>query len=349
MSCEMNLRNARRVNTDEARQAFLEGMLIMNVTKIPKVVIWLTIMVAWTFVAGCGNGSESSKPEKERPTVALIMKSLANEFFVNMANGAAQHQSQHPDQYDLIINGLKDESDLTQQVSLIEQMAARGVDIIVIAPADSRALIPSIKRAMENGVIVINIDNKLDSDLLAEANLVVPFVGPDNREGAKLAGDYLAEKLQRGDEVAIIGGISTAFNAVQRQRGFEDSMSAVGAKVVSIQAGNWEQAKASTVAAAMISENPNLKAILCSNDNMAIGAIAAVRQSGKTSDIHIIGFDNISATHELLRNGELLATVDQYGGRLAINGIEYALQILQGGVVPEDRNTMVTLVTATDL
>jgi ribose transport system substrate-binding protein len=228
-------------------------------------------------------------------------------------------------------------------------MTARGVDIIVIAPADSKALIPSIKRAVSSGIIVVNIDNKLDSVLLADAAISVPFVGPDNREGARLAGDYLAEKLSRGDDVAIIGGISTAFNAAQRQLGFEDAMSVVGANVISIQAGNWEQAKASTIAAAMISENPNLTAILCSNDNMAIGAIAAVRQSGKTGSIQVIGFDNISATHELIKNGELLATVDQYGDQLAIYGIEYALQILRDGVVPSDRKTAVSLITTTDL
>jgi len=253
------------------------------------------------------------------------------------------------DRYELIVNGLKDESDLTQQVALIEQMTARGVDIIVIAPADSKALIPAIKRAVGNGIIVVNIDNKLDDNLLADAKLSVPFVGPDNREGASLAGNLLATELLAGDDVAIIGGISTAFNAQQRQKGFEDAMRAAGINVVGVQAGDWDQAKASTIAAAMISENPELKALLCSNDNMAIGAVAAVRQAGKIGSIKVIGFDNITATHDMLRNGELLATVDQFGDQLAIFGIEYALQILNDGSVPADRKTPVTLITASDL
>jgi ribose transport system substrate-binding protein len=246
----------------------------------------------------------------DRSTVALIMKSLANEFFVNMADGAEQHQLQHADQYDLIVNGLKDESDLTQQVALVEQMVARGVDIIVIAPADSKALIPVIKRAMQSGIVVVNIDNKLDAALLADADIAVPFVGPDNREGARLAGDYLAATLSAGDQVAIIGGVVTAFNAQQRQAGFEDAMAAAGVEVVSVQAANWEQGKASTVAAALISENPDLKGLLCSNDTMAIGAIAAVRLAGKRDAIQVVGFDNISAAQELLKGGELLATVE---------------------------------------
>lgn len=305
----------------------------------------LSLLIA----AGCGGNQEPAAVSDDRPTVALVMKSLANEFFVNMAEGAKQHQLNHAEQYDLIVNGLKDESDLTQQVALIEQMSARGVDIIVVAPADSKALIPVIKRAVQSGIVVVNIDNKLDAALLADAGIAVPFVGPDNREGAQLAGDYLAAMLADGDKVAIIGGISTAFNAQQRQAGFEDAMAAAGAEVVSVQAGNWEQGKASTIAAALISEYPDLKALLCSNDNMAIGAIAAVRQAGKGGAIQVVGFDNIMAARELLKSGELLATVDQYGDKLAIFGIEYALQILSDGNVPADRKTPVDLITASDL
>ena len=310
-------------------------------------------VISLLMVAGCGGEEEQAQEPAaagdHKPTVALIMKSLANEFFVNMADGAEQHQLQHAEQYDLIVNGLKDESDLTQQVALVEQMVARGVDIIVIAPADSKALIPVIERAMQSGIVVVNIDNKLDAALLADADIAVPFVGPDNREGARLVAEYLSITLSAGDQVAIVGGVVTAFNAQQRQAGFEDAMDAADIEVVSVQAANWEQGKASTIAAALISENPDLKGLLCSNDNMAIGAIAAVRLAGKSDDIQVVGFDNISAARELIKSEELLATVDQYGDQLAIYGIEYALQILSDGTVPEDRITRVSLITANDL
>ena len=299
--------------------------------------------------AGCGGQETPSERDTGKPKVALIIKSLANEFFVNMADGARQHHADNPDQYDLIINGLKDESDLTQQVFLIEQMIALDVDVVVLAPADSKALIPIVSRAIAHGITVINIDNKLDDEVLAAEQINVPFVGPDNREGARMVGDYLGAVLSAGDEVAIIGGISTAFNAQQRQLGFEQAMDAVGANIVSVQNGNWEQAKASTIASAMISEHPRLVALLCSNDNMAIGAVAAIRQAGKSGEIQVIGFDNIDATHELLKSGDMLATGDQYGDKLAIYGIEYALQIQRDGVVPANKKTPVKLVTADDI
>ena len=202
------------------------------------------------------------------------------------------------------------------------------------------------KRAVDQGIVVINIDNRFDPEILQQMGISIPFVGPDNREGAKQVGQHLAKNLQAGDEVAIIGGVPGAFNAQQRQAGFEDAMTQAGTNVVSIQSADWEQSKAATIAAAILSENPNLKALLCANDSMALGAVAAVRQSGRSGEVKVVGFDNISAANDLVQSGEMLATADQFGDKLAVFGIEYALQILADGVVPADRKTPVNLIVA---
>src|SRR6218665_2930601 len=107
--------------------------------------------------------SASSTADSGKPKVALVMKSLANEFFSNMAEGAKKHQESHSGDYELLVSGIKNETDLAEQVNLVEQMVAQGVKAIVIAPADSKALVPSLKRAQQAGVLVINIDNKLDA------------------------------------------------------------------------------------------------------------------------------------------------------------------------------------------
>lgn len=304
-----------------------------------RTVVLLTLLF---MAVGCRPATEGP----ERPTVALVMKSLANEFFVTMADGARAHQADNAATYELIVNGIKDESDLSQQVALVEQMMARGVDAIVLAPADSRALVPIVKRAQDAGITVINIDNKLDAATLADVGASVPFVGPDNRAGARAVGEVVAAELAQGDEVAIIGGIPTAFNAQQRQAGFEDAMQAAGIDVVSVQSGSWEQAKGNQVAAALLSEHPNLKALLCSNDNMALGAAAAVQQAGKTGEVLIAGFDNISAIQRLLADGQVIATADQHGDQLAVYGIEAALQIITGAAAPADQQTPVDVVLA---
>ncbi|GLS25083.1 sugar ABC transporter substrate-binding protein [Marinibactrum halimedae] len=313
-----------------------------------------TAVLALSFLSGCDSSQQSETSSTDasgdKPVrVALVMKSLANEFFINMAEGAKTHQAENPESYELLINGIKNESDLAQQVSLVEQMMASRVDVIIIAPADSKSLLPVAKRAMDQGIVVINIDNKFDETILGQMKTTIPFVGPDNREGARLVGEHLATQLTAGDEVAIIGGIPGAFNAQQRQAGFEDAMNAAGMNIVATQSADWEQAKAATIAAAILSENPNLKAILAANDSMALGAVAAVRQAGRADAVQVVGFDNISAAQDLVKSGEMLATADQYGDQLAVFGIEYALQILEEGASPEDRKTPIKLITKESL
>ena len=309
----------------------------------------LLLMAAALTMAGCGRAdAPASRAESSaaRPRIALIMKSLANEFFVTMAEGAKAHQSESGGAYDLVVNGIRNESDLSQQVALVEQMVAQGVDAIVIAPADSRALVPVLGKALRQRVVVVNIDNKLDADTLRQAGIEIPFVGPDNRVGARAVGRALAKRLRRGDTVAILEGIPTAFNAQQRRLGFEDAMREAGMDVVAVQSAQWEQDRANTVAAAMLREHPDLKAILASNDSMALGAAAAARQAGKGGDVLIVGFDNIDAIRQLLAEGRVLATADQHADRLAVYGIEYALQILRGEARPQDKETPVDLVTS---
>jgi len=299
----------------------------------------MALVIASALMVGC----QPKGPAK--PRVALIMKSLANEFFLTMENGARAHQKSHSQDYELLANGIKDELDVARQIDLVDQMIAQHADAIVIAPADSKALVSVCKKAQDAGIVVVNIDNKLDSAVLLDKQAKIPFVGPDNRKGAKAVGDYLGKSLKPNDSVAIIEGAPNAFNAVQRKLGFEDAMKAAGMKIIASQSGYWETDKANQVASALITEHPELKAILCANDSMALGAVAALRAAGKASQMLVVGYDNITAIHSLLEEGKVLATADQHADQLAVFGIEYALQMMQKKGTPEDRETPVDLVT----
>jgi len=277
------------------------------------------------------------------------MKSLANEFFQTMEQGARDHQRAHATEYELLCNGIKDELDVNAQIRLVDQMAAQRVDALVIAPADSKALVSACMRAADAGAVVVNIDNQFDKAVLADKGAQIPFVGPDNRKGARMVGEYLAKQLQPNDPVAIIEGVPTAFNAIQRKLGFEDAMKAAGARIVSSQSADWEMDKANQVVSAILTEHPDLKALLCANDSMALGAVAALKAAGKTDSVLVVGYDNISAVQSLVREGKVLATADQHADQLAVFGIEYALEMLRTKGLPADRETPVDLVTADTL
>lgn len=324
--------------------------------KLKNTIFHLTILV---IINGCSTNTDQSNSGTSRnagesnadarPRVALVMKSLANEFFATMAKGAESYAADNSSSVELIVNGIQDETDLTGQVNLVEQMIAQGVNAIVIAPADSRALVPVLKKAHESGIVVINIDNRLDQAALAEAGFTVPFVGPDNRAGAKKVAECLAEQLKTGDQVAILEGITTSFNGQQRKLGFEDAMNAAGVKIVDSQSAQWEMAIADQTASAMLSAHKDLRAILACNDTMALGALAAVRTAGR-DNVMIVGFDNISAVQQAIREGRILATADQHGDQLAVFGIEYALQAIKDGNKSlADKQTPVDLITKSDL
>lgn len=303
-------------------------------------ILLLCVAVLSVLPAGC------KQRKSDKPQIALIMKSLANEFFKTMEDGARAHHKEHAEQYDLTAVGIKDELDVAQQIKLVELMMAQGVGAIVIAPADSKALVPVCKRAVDAGIIVVNIDNKFDAAVLADKGVKIPFVGPDNRKGARMAGEYLAAKLKAGDKVAILEGAPNTFNGIQRKLGFEDAMKAAGMNIVSSQSGYWEMAKANQVASAMLTENLDLKALLCANDSMALGAVAAIKAAGRSEGILVVGFDNISAVQKLLKEGSILCTIDQHADKLAVYGIEYALEMLTTKGMPADRETPVDLITA---
>ena len=311
----------------------------------------ITAAVCLSVVISCGDpertgrGAGQGSLDKERPVIALVMKSLANEFFVTMAEGAKAHQAANQERYNLIINGIKNEVDLAQQVALIDQMIASRVDAIVIAPADSKAVVPALARAHSAGIAIINIDNRLEKEVLSEYGLEIPFVGPDNFQGAETVGNYLASKLNAGDQVAILEGVPTAFNSQRRTAGLRKAMTGAGMDIVAQQSAQWDQTLAVTVTAAMLVQHPDLAAILCANDNMALGAAAAVAQAGKKGGIKIVGFDNISAIHNLIRAEEVLATIDQHADLLAVYGIEYALEALSSGSTIADKTTPLDLVT----
>ena len=304
-----------------------------------NVIVCISLLLSFS---GCKGNSDATAPHK--PRVALVMKSLANDFFREMEEGARKHQSEHSVQYELTTNGIKDEQDVGKQIDLVSQMVAMGIDALVLAPADSKALVSAVKRAQNAGVVVINIDNRLDPGVLTSKGMRVPYVGPSNRKGAAMAAGVVTEHLHAGDEVAIIEGLPTAANGRERIAGFVQSITAASLKVVSSQAGNWDMGKANQLAAAVLNEHPNIKAFFCANDTMALGAVSALRSAGKLGQVKVVGFDNIAAVAQLVKSGEVAATVDQHGGQLAVFGIEYALAIVNKQAIPDDKETPVTLV-----
>ena len=288
----------------------------------------------------------SAEQNTGRYRIGLAMRSGANTFFSEMGLLVIEHQQANIDKYELLLNDESVESDYSKQIGVVEKMIDSDIDAIVITPIDSTAVIPVCKKAMDKGIVVVNIDNRLDDESLKKQGIKIPYVGPDNRKGAKLAGDYLAGKLSKGDKVGVIEGLEGAENAKMRTAGFMDAMKAHGINVVEVVSGMWEMDKGYAAAAYFMVSTPDIKALLCGNDEMAKGAARAVEEFGKTQQVFVVGYDNAPGIMEWINDGDILATVDQHVNQQVVKGIETALKMLDGEPVPDFIETPVELVTA---
>ncbi|MEU7742866.1 sugar ABC transporter substrate-binding protein [Nonomuraea sp. NPDC049158] len=318
-----------------------------------KIVVVAGLALALT---ACGKeGGTTAEPAAapkpgEKPSVCLVMKSLANEFFQQMQKGAEEHAAKRGD-LTLSVVGIQNETDIDNQVAAVEKCVTQQAKAVVIAPADSRALIAPIKRAVDAGVKVVNIDVQLDEGAMKAAGIgdKVPFVGPDNREGAKQSGMELAKAVGKGAEVVILEGNPGAANAAQRKAGFEDAIKAGGLKLVDSKTAHWETDEAHTVFGNMLTGHPNIKGVLAGNDNMALGALKAIEEQGKKDQIKVAAFDNIPAIAQYVKDGSVVSTLDQYGAQQASNGIDYAMKMIAGENFSGWQKTEIKLITKDNL
>lgn len=285
------------------------------------------VMIAGALAAaGLARVAGAATPEGGMPKIALVLKSLSDPFTVAMANAARNYQQHYASQFVLTVRGTATEPDTAGQIRIVEQMIGAKMNAIVIAPSGSKGLTAVVARAIKAGIIVISIDNPLDDALQEAAKISVPFVGPDNRKGAMLVANYLAERLKPGDQVGIIGGIQADRNAQQRNSGYKEAMSAAGMQVVATEPGDWEYGKGRDVASRILGQHPQIRGLLCANDNMAMGAADAVRDAGRTGGVLITGYNAIDAIKPLIADGHVLATVNQFAERQAVFGMDVALK-----------------------
>jgi ribose transport system substrate-binding protein len=284
-----------------------------------------------------------------KPKVGLVMKSLANEFFKQMQAGADEYAAKNTEKFSFKAVGMKDERDFAAQVDAVENFVTQKYDIIVIAPADSKAMVTPLAKAVKAGVKVINIDVELDQAAKKAAGIDLAFFGPDNRAGAKLAGDALAKALGVGGKVVILEGNPEADNAQQRKKGFMDSVTEGKLQLLDSKTAHWETEEANTLMTNFLTQYRDIQGVMAANDSMGLGVVKALDAAGKGGQIKVVAFDNIPAVQPLIKGGKMLATIEQYGARMAVMGIEYGLRELKGEKFKGWVKTPIKLITAKEL
>jgi ABC-type sugar transport system substrate-binding protein len=272
--------------------------------------------------------------------IPVIVKTDTSTYWKIVGQGAMEAGKANPDA-NVTFLGPDSEQNIEGQIRLVEDQITKKASVLVVAPSNSDQLKPTFDKAKAAGIPVILIDT--DADWPDK----VSFIGTDNEKGGKLAGDYYAKNLQKGDKVAIIRGAlgDTTHNA--RQKGAEDAMKAAGLNIVAIQPADSDRAKGQSVMENILTANPDLKAVFCTNDEMALGASNAAKQAGKK--VQIIGFDANPDALTAIKAGDLTGSVAQFPKNIGKLGVENALKVAKGETIEKRIDTGTELVTKDNL
>jgi ribose transport system substrate-binding protein len=288
-----------------------------------------------TILIGCSNASSSKNttnlPSKITPkkNIILIMKTLTNPFFMEMEKGARKAESELG--IKLTVKTGAKETSIEQQIALVEEAIASKVDAIVISPGSSIELIPILKKAQDAKIPIVNIDNRLDPDLSKKKGLVdVPFISVDNKIGGYLSAKYISDKITSPTKAVIIEGIRGADNGDKRKEGaikaFAENKNIT---LVDQETANWNIDEGYAVAKKLFATTPDICAIFCANDMMALGVIQYLEEM-KRKDILIAGFDALSEAKTAIEQGKMSNTIDQQALLQGYTGVKMALDLING-------------------
>ena len=309
------------------------------------IAILITLMMLMTFGVGCGSNDTGGDTQDAEKTykIGFVPKSLSNPYFITMNEGIeAEAKLQN---VELVVQSPEKETDVARQIQIIEDMITQQVDAILVTPAGAKELASVIKKANDAGIIVIDIDEKLDADMLAAEDAHYDtYIASDNFLGGQLAAELMIKKLGGEGEVAILEGAPGHAVAIARAGGFNDGISKSNIKVVASQTANWARDEGFNVFQNMLTANPNIKGVFAASDLMALGASEAAQQAGR-SDIVIIGFDANDEAKEAVKNGTMAGTVAQDPELMGRTGVQLAVKALSGETISKETPVEIQLVT----
>jgi ribose transport system substrate-binding protein len=317
--------------------------------RLLKFIVFLFIFAVG--MTGCGPGKEvaeappfilrTDQPDQptgsvpERKRVALVMKTLTNPFFIDMEKGARQAEKEFGVQ--LIVKTAAQETSIEQQIEIVESLIKAEVDAIVIAPGDSTGLIPVLKKAQDAGITIINIDNRLDPVVSRAMGLLnVPFISVNNEQGAYLSAKYISDQVKTPTKAAILEGIRTAQNGIDRKNGalraFAENPNIT---VVAVETAHWKIDEGYDVSRALFDRYPDIGLIFCANDMMALGAIQYLDETGR-KQVLVAAYDALDEARQAIKDGKLAVTIDQQAARQGYLGVKYAVDSFAGKAPPEE-------------
>ena len=310
----------------------------------------ISIALMLTTVAAFGCNRSVSKSAKKRLTIAVIPKGTSHEFWKSIHAGAikaSRELSTQGNDVEVIWKGPLREDDREQQIQVVEGFTSQGVDGIVLAPLDNRALVRPVEEAKSANVPTVIIDSALDS------NSIVSFVATDNRKGGMLAADRLGQLLSGKGKVILLRYAEGSASTQDREDGFlqEIKQKFPGIELIS----SDQYAGATRDTAKRASENllnrfgEEVQGIFCPNESTTAGMLLALQDIGKAGKVMFVGFDTSQTFIDAMRAKQLHGIVVQNPFNMGYLGVRTMVESLQGKTVDKRIDTGVTMITSDNL
>jgi ribose transport system substrate-binding protein len=283
----------------------------------------------------------------DQPTIPIIVKDTTSNYWQIVLAGARKAGK------DLGVKvpelGAQSESDITGQISILENAVAEKPAAVVISPTEFKALGKPVDEAAKK-VPIIGIDSAADSKAFTS------FLTTDNVQGGRIAADGLADAIKEkygkaeGD-VALITSLPGVGSLDQRAKGFKEEIAAKypGLKLVADKVADGQATTGLNIMTDLITANPNLRGVFASNLIMAQGAGQAVAENKKADAIKLVGFDSDDKLIGFLKDGTIYALVVQDPYRMGYDGVKTALAVSKGEKVPANVDTGANLVTKANM
>lgn len=275
----------------------------------------------------------AEEDEEESFTIGFVISTQTNPFFVSLKDGAESKAKELG--IELIV--LDSQDDSAKAAANVEDLITRGVDLILLNPTDSDAIVNSVIEANDAGIPVITVDRS------SNGGDVLSYIASDNIAGGKMAGEFITDKLGGAGKVVELEGIVGTNAARERGEGFNAAIEDTDIEVVAKQTADFDRVKGLEVMENILQSQPEIDGIFAHNDEMALGALEAIKASGR--DILVVGFDATDDAVAAVKAGDMAATVAQQPELIGEMGIDAAYKVLKGETIEENVPVELKLIT----
>jgi ABC-type sugar transport system substrate-binding protein len=264
----------------------------------------------------------SSAQSASKGKIAVVVSTLNNPWFVVLGESAKARAIELG--YEATV--FDSQNDTAKEASNFENIIASGYKAIVFNPTDANGSIANVRRAKDTGIPVFCIDREINSTNAATAQIL-----SDNYSGCVKLGQYFVERVGENGKYAELLGLVGDNNTWNRSKGFHSVVDRYpGLKMVAQQSAEFDRAKALEVLESILQKNPDINAVFCGNDAMAMGAYQALVAAGKDKQVKVFGFDGADDVVKLIAEGKITATGMQFPKKMARQAAEFADQYLNG-------------------